>query len=418
MLVYPAARQPSIVSAVPLISTLQIILLVTERAMTRSRVVDVESFPMVHPLIAPYGCSKFLTSERAGTLIRITTSDGVHGWGECLGSPRLTAPVIEQCAQTLLNRSIHDVQNPLLNVLSRSYHLTTGGLHMYALSGLDIALWDARARSFGVSVADLLGGRVRNRIRAYASTGYVTNSASLDEFEHQLRCAVEEGFTAAKIRIGTGRDEDRRRTELARDILGPNRDLMVDYNANGTWDTASRSIEAIRDLDITWYEEPLPPDDQVGWARLRTLGIVLSGGESLSSRYGFRDAITAQRFDVHQPDLAGCGGLTEGLAITHLITAFNGRISPHCWGGVVLQAATVQLLAALPEAPFGGFGPDPTIFEYDRGRNPQRDLAGPAAFALRDGHVLVPDAPGLGVDLDVEAVRASSISDSAVHVWA
>lgn len=286
-------------------------------------------------------------------------------------------------------------------MLSRNYHLTHGGPRLFALSALDIALWDAHARSLGVPISHLLGGQVRTTMRAYASTGYITDT-DLGRYSDELAAAIDEGFTAMKVRIGTGAKTDRRRAEIARELLGSDGQLMVDYNANGTLDSARKSIVAIRDLDIAWYEEPLPPDDLTGWELLRETGVTLSGGESLATRFGFRDAVASRRFDIHQPDLAGCGGLTEGHAIAQMVTAYNSQLSPHCWGSAVLAAASLQLLASLPEAPFGDFGPDPVIFEFDRGPNPQRDSVGVAPIELDGPNVVVPGDHGLGTDIDTD----------------
>ncbi|WKG03968.1 mandelate racemase/muconate lactonizing enzyme family protein [Mycolicibacterium sp. HK-90] len=378
-------------------------------------IVAVESFPLEHTIPGGgYGCAKFIAEARTATLIKIETSDGAYGWGEALGNPRLVAPFIEHFGRAALGTPVTGRQNTLLNVLARNYHLTHGGPHVFALSGLDIAMWDAQARGYGVPVSDLLGGQVRSRIPAYASTGYLTPDGDMGEFTEEVQRAVDEGFTAVKIRIGTDSATDRLRAERARDLLGSRGALMVDYNTNGTLDSVRRSIDTIRDLDISWFEEPLPPEDLSGWAQLRQMMIPLSGGESLTTRYGFRDAIVERRFDIHQPDLAGCGGLTEGFAIAQLCIAFNSRISPHCWGSAILQAATLQLLAALPETPFGAAGPDAAIFEFDRGWNPQRDNAVLAPITLESGSVTVPTGPGLGVEADEDWLRAHRLADCTV----
>jgi D-galactarolactone cycloisomerase len=205
--------------------------------------------------------------------------------------------------------------------------------------------------------------------------------------------------------VGTGLAEDVARTEITRELLGPDSRLMVDYNANATVDTVRRSLYRLRDLDLYWVEEPLPPDDAAGWAMLRDLNVPIAAGEALYTRFGFRDVIAQRRVDIVQPDLTKCGGLTEAKLISQLAATWNLRFSPHCWGTGVAQAATLHLLAALPTVPFGQTGVEPALLEFDRGYNPLREgvLTTPLKFSAST--VEVPPGPGLGIDVDEDAVR-------------
>jgi D-galactarolactone cycloisomerase len=219
--------------------------------MTAGRVVRVETFPLEAPLPdGGYGASKVRLAARVATLVKVTTSDGVTGWGECFGPPRILAPMLAELAGTLIGTPADQREPFLLEALQLGYHRTTGGLYVAALSGVDIALWDAWARTLGVPVSRLLGGQLRDRIPAYASTGYVTRTRDLGEFREQIARAVSEGFTDAKIKVGTGLAEDVARTEIARELLRPDGRLMVDYNANATVDTVRRSLYRLRDLNL------------------------------------------------------------------------------------------------------------------------------------------------------------------------
>lgn len=368
-------------------------------------VASVETFALEHLLgDQEYGCAKFLAHSRASTLVKITTTDGVHGWGESFGPIRLVAPALAAQAQGLIGKPVSQRENRILEPLSNSYHLTNGGPHVFAMSGIDTALWDAFARTLNVPVFELLGGGVRDSIEAYASTGYVTRTGGMGQFRQELESAVAGGFDAAKIRIGVSPQDDYDRVKLAREILGPDRKLMVDYNTSGNLASIRKSLSLINEFDLFWVEEPLPPNDVKGWEALRSTGHNLTGGESLCTRYAFKDLVVNKRMDIIQPDLAACGGLTEGQAILAMANTWHVGISPHCWGTGILQAATLQLLAAA--SPSTGH---PHIFEFDQGHNPQREGVLKDPIRQNNGVVPIPTSPGLGVDVDEDWISRNAV---------
>ncbi|MEB3370130.1 mandelate racemase/muconate lactonizing enzyme family protein [Saccharopolyspora mangrovi] len=381
----------------------------------RATVTEIETFPLEFVLPdGGYGASKVINAARVATIVKVTTSDGVAGWGESFGPPRLTAPFLAEQAGDLLGRPADIREDHILDRVSVGYHLSGSGLHIAAASGIDIALWDAQARTFGVPVAQLLGGRLRDRVDAYASSGYVTATRDLGEFRERMAAHADEGFTAAKIKIGISPAEDRARTAITRELMGDDGLVIVDYNSNNTRASLQRSLARIRDLDPHWVEEPLPPDDAEGWRSLRDLGLPLSGGEALYTRFGFRDPIAEQRFDIVQPDVAKCGGFTEAQAIRQLAATWNLQLSPHCWGTGVAQAATLQLLSAVPRAPFGMAGGTPLLFEFDRGFNPLRERTLATPIKPENGTVAIPDGPGLGVTIDENWLRANRLEQHSV----
>lgn len=383
----------------------------------RPVVVRVESFPLEHPLPGGgYGTAKGRVSSRVCTLVKITTSDGVEGWGECYGVPKLLTPFLQYYGTQLIGVPVDAKENFAQHAIAHSYHLSGGGLHIAALSGLDIALWDAQARGFGVPVGQLLGGIARTSVPTYASIGYVTATGDLDEFRAQIQGAADEGFTAAKIKIGTGVRADRQRSETTLDVLGPDGQLMVDYNANATTDTVLRSLRALADLDPQWAEEPLPPYQRDGWDSLRSLGIPIAAGESLYTRYGFREPIAEGRMDIVQPDVTKCGGFTEAKLITQMAYTWGRRVSPHCWGTGVAEAACLQLLSTLPDLPFGEGTGTPQYLEFDRGFNPLREAVLTDPIRPIGGIVEIPTGPGLGITVAEETVRGLAKAGLSVDV--
>jgi D-galactarolactone cycloisomerase len=179
---------------------------------------------------------------------------------------------------------------------------------------------------------------------------------------------------------------------------------MVDFNANCTADEASTLIDALRDLDVYWFEEPVPPEDFAGYRRLQGKEVRLAGGEALATRAAFRALIAERLVDVVQPDVAICGGLSEMRAIAHMARAWSVSLAPHQWGGAISMAATLQFLAALAPYPHVDNAPEPVWLEFDRAPNALRDELVDEPFVARDSVVAIPDGPGLGVDVNEDAL--------------
>ena len=378
----------------------------------------IQTFPLEFVLPdGGHGASKSRPSARTATLVKVTTSDGVVGWGESFGPPRLIAEFVRDAARFVVGKPVDRREGVWLDRLTRSYHLTGAGPQVLAFSGIDMAMWDAQARGYGVPVSALLGGRMRDEVRAYASTGFFHEAGDSGPLRAYVEEAVAEGFTAAKIKIGGGLRDDVERATIARELLGDDGLLMVDYNTNATLDVALRSLAAIAPLDIHWAEEPLLPDD-TGWPLLRSAGISLAAGEAQYTRHGFRDQIAARRVDIVQPNLSVCGGFTEAKAIVALATSFHVRVAPHVWGTGVLLAATLQLIASLPDLPFGERMPYPPLLELDRGENPLRDGVLRQPIAATAGVVTIPSGPGIGVDVDEAALSQWLITSHVVEVAA
>ena len=223
-----------------------------------------------------------------------------------------------------------------------------------------------------------------------------------------VRTAVADGFTACKVRIG--RHDSR--VELAllerlRADTPPDVALMVD--ANGAYSTP-RAIEVGRELGrlgFSWLEEPLIRTrggmSYPGYSQLTGLGIAIAGGEGLRGRTAFDDVLRRRAFDIVQPDVALCGGVAELLFIAELAALRGTPCVPHAWGGAVLLAATLQVLALLPE-PSELPGPDSPLLELDRLENRMRTELSPDSLGAVDGFVAIPGGPGLGVEIDEAAV--------------
>ena len=370
-----------------------------------TRIATVEAIPVRYPLAdGGYGSSRGLVPARETTLVRLETSDGAIGWGESFGPPAAVVPLVRESAALLVGTTI-DAPVPFVARSLQGHYHRGNGLHASALSGVETSMWDALGRTLGASVATLLGGRARDEVTAYASTGYVTRDRDLGLFRDMLEQHVGD-LPGAKIKCGLGATEDRARATVAREVLGPDRALMVDLNGNCTVDQARAVIRRLADLDIAWLEEPLPPEDVDGLRRLADSPIPLATGEALHTRAPFRRLITERLVDFVQPDVATVGGLAEARGIAELARAWNVRFSPHVWGGAIALAATLQLLGSVPDYPHTAHVPEPLWVELDRADNGLRERLLTQPFTPKDGRLAIPEGPGLGVDVDEDAVRS------------
>lgn len=218
-----------------------------------------------------------------------------------------------------------------------------GGLTTIALAGLDLALWDLEARRSGLGVPELLGRR-HARQPAYGSG--VNLHYSLDELLAQVERWVAAGFTAVKIKVGSPDvDTDLERLAGVREILGPDRALMIDANQRWDLETAITSAKAMERFDLAWLEEPLRADDLAAHRELRAaIGVPIAVGENLHTIHRFREVLDAGIADVVQPNIVRVGGITPFLAIVDLARERGARLAPH-----LLPELSAQLAFALPE---------------------------------------------------------------------
>jgi D-galactarolactone cycloisomerase len=353
-------------------------------------------------------------------LVEIDTDAGLTGLGEAkvgvgnLGNYAALVTLIQaELAPLLIGRDARDVTalwETIYNGTRAHYVVAHGrtfpivgrrGITVSALSGIDIALWDLLGKALGQPVWRLLGGRLRERIPAYASGGW----APAGGVGKQLRQYVERGHRAVKMRVGLqdkSVDDSAARVREARETLGPGVGLMVD--AHGTWSVreAQRFARKVADCDLGWLEEPVSPDNVAGQAEVRAAtDIPIAAGESEQTRFAFRDLIEARAVDVLQPDVAIAGGITETLRICALAATHGLTVAPHLWGGAVLFASGLHLAVATPCV---------TTLEFSRGDNPLLNDLVAEPFDLVDGYVLAPDRPGLGLTLNREFVHSVSVS--------
>jgi D-galactarolactone cycloisomerase len=272
------------------------------------------------------------------------------------------------------------------------------------MGGLNVAIWDALGKTLDVPLCKLLGGKARDRIPVYASGGYLTHDPD-NQLAAQLERVAGGNYPGFKIKIGLGPRSDVERIGLAREIIGPEPLLLVDVNGNYTVDMTLESMRRTERYDVHYYEEPLAPQDYEGYRRLgQRASVAVAAGEAHYTVFDFKRLIETGGVDVLQPDITLCGGLDQARQIWQLGVQAGLRLSPHVWGSAVGLAAAVHFMAALPAYPHTDNLPFPALMEYDVGWNALRDELLTTPLQAVDGHVRVPEGPGLGIELDAGAL--------------
>ena len=367
---------------------------------------DVQIHVLEADLAEPFAYSQAWYDRRGAMLVEIVGEDGLSGWGEAFGPPRLTAPVAEFYKSLLIGQDALATEAIWQTLYNRLRDHGQKGLPIEALSAIDIALWDLKGRHLGLPVHRLMGGPLRTRVEAYA-TGFYRKRAG-DPMVYLLDEARERaaaGFRAIKLKLGFGVAADIALCRAVRREMGDGIAIMVDANHAYDATAAIRVGRAIEDLDIAWFEEPVPPEDLDGYRQVKAaLRIPIAGGEAEFTRWGFRPILVERLIDILQPDACAAGGISECKKIADMASAFGVRCNPHVWGTGVALAASLQLLATLPHNP-PGLHPIEPLLEFDQSEHPVRMAVLTQPIVQRDGWVDVPNGPGLGIEIDRGALE-------------
>ena len=352
-----------------------------------------------------YGMARGLVSVRNTNLIFVETDDGITGIGEASGPCSMVSAALDLLKPYFMGRKLYDHSQVPSYFYAQRYHLGTQNTLTSCLGGIDIAAHDAIGKLTNVPVYQLLGGLNERRVPAYASDGYFAAHPK-GQLADQLKAFRDKGFPGVKIKKGRDPADDEERVSLARDALGPEVQLMVDVNGNYTADVALQSMIRIQDYNVQFYEEPLTPTDFNGYATLHSRSpIPIATGEALYTPHEFKRLMDINGADVWQPDLTLCGGLSAAREISTLARLSHRRLSPHVWGGAVGLSAALHFLSAQAAWPHTDNVPYPPLLEYDQGENALRDKLLTAPIPCIDGHLVVPEGPGLGIELDWDAVE-------------
>ncbi len=328
--------------------------------------------------------------------VRVRTSEGVEGLGYTYtvgktGGAAIRAHLQCDLRPLLIGEDPRRVEHLWQRMWQALHYVGRGGAATFAISAVDVALWDLKAKLAGEPLWRLLGGH-DPRVEVYA--GGIDLDLPLDQLREQTRANLERGFRAIKIKVGRDRlGEDVERVAAMRELLGEDIPLMVDANMRWSVEEAVRAARRFRDFDVFWLEEPVIPDDVEGHVRVaREGGVPIAAGENLHTLYELQKAIASGGVGFPEPDLSNCGGVTGWMKAARLAEAHNLPVTTH---GV--HDLHVHLLAAVPNASYleaHGFGLERYL------RHPME---------IQDGATVAPDRPGHGVAFDwdaLEAVRA------------
>jgi L-alanine-DL-glutamate epimerase-like enolase superfamily enzyme len=357
--------------------------------------------------VALHTPEKSLSAGPGACLVEVETDTGIVGVGEaCTQSEHDEASL---SAQAIIERGFKPLlvgEDPLnIRRLWEELYLQTewfgrSGIVMYALSGVDIALWDIMGKALEVSVSKLLGGRFREDVKVYASI--IFNMDDFSAMANEAKQWTREGYAAVKFGWGQTREsafglepkKDEAAVKFLRDELGPDVDIMVDVGRYVNW-SGSHALKMARALSkygIYWLEEPLPQDDIDGYARLTNLSpVTIATGEGEYNRFGFKQLIVKHAADIIQPDLCRAGGLTEGMRIADLAQAWNVSLVPHGFSTAINIAANLQWVSSMAPA---------TLLEFRRTQSPLIFRLAKSRFEAQQGRLHIPDKPGLGIELD------------------
>jgi L-alanine-DL-glutamate epimerase-like enolase superfamily enzyme len=378
------------------------------------KIADVTAYPTSFPV--PPGAGVTLGIGRAvkrdAVLVKVTTDDGLVGWGEAHHgrAPGSVAHLVNTTLrQLVLGLDAADV----VGVWARVYKMQLGSHGMGAgaaigLSGIDMALWDIRGKAVGWPLYRVLGGTARP-IPAYAggvSLGYQEPAKLVDE----ARALVGQGYQALKLRIGDTPERDLERVAAVRKAFGDGLVILTDANTGYTVADARRAMPGLEAHGVGWLEEPFPAHDHRSYALAATFGRVpLAAGENHYTRFEFTRVLEDRVITILQPDLSKTGGVTEGLRIAAMASAWKLPIHPHTSMTGLNMAASIHFLAAIEN---GGY------FEADVSRgNLFRDELTSAPYALdREGRVAPLEKPGIGVEVDEGFLARHPVIDGPAYV--
>ena len=325
--------------------------------------------------------------KRNWLFVKIFTDEGIYGVGEASGWPRVVETAIHDLAPLLIGEDPFAIEKLWQKLfIAMMGHGMTGIVGGGALTGIDMALWDIKGKALGVPVYELLGGKMRDSIRLYAHAHTPERSLEL----------VERGFTGLKT---GGVTDPLQRVKRIREAVGPQVDLMADVHGP-PWLTVPDAIrlgKALEEYDLLFYEDPVAPENIENIAKVaRAVNLPIAAGERHATIYGVRELIEREIVDVIQPDTGRAGGLLQMKKQAAMAEAHGIGFAPHDGSlGPVAEMAAVHLLSTLPNF---------LILEHLEDDAPQRYEVMQPQPTIVNGAIVVPNTPGLGIDIVEEAI--------------
>ncbi len=368
----------------------------------------IRTYRLSYKLDEPFGFSQWHYDTRNALLVEVVDDSGAIGWGECYGPAEVT-----QCAINSFYAPLLIGWDPLQNEAAWQHcwraalDFSRTGVMMGAISGLDMAMLDLKGKLLGVSVSELMGGRVRDEVNCYATGMYfrkVPEPELLDIIIKEASGYIDDGFTALKIKVGKNIPFDKELVTLMRKSF-PTTRLMADSNHAYDLPEAIQIGRLLDEHDYAWFEEPLSPNHGDKFRQLADkIDVPLATGECEQTRWGFQALLSKGGVHIAQPDIAYCGGPTEAVKIRTIASSLGINVVPHAWGTMLNMASATHFLATTYVEP-GRAEVDSPLLETDRTPNPMRDEMYLKQLEVVNGKVAIPTAPGLGVEPDKKAMK-------------
>ncbi|MDB5956582.1 mandelate racemase/muconate lactonizing enzyme family protein [Ramlibacter sp.] len=336
------------------------------------------------------------TVKRDAIIVRVETSEGITGYGEAHPG-RSPGAIVSLIHNTLAPMLVGMAATDVVGVAQRVHRMQlsshgVGSGASLALSGIDMALWDIRGKAANMPLYELLGG-TRRRVPAYAG-GIALGYQPKESLAEEAKEYVARGYKALKLRLGDNVRDDIARVVHVREALGDRIDILSDANTAYTIADVRRVLPVLADIRAGWLEEPFACNDFASYreaAKITPL-VPIAAGENHYTRFEFAQLLEAGAVRIWQPDLSKCGGITEGLRIAAIASAWRIPMNAHSSATGLNHAATLHFLAACENA--GYF--EACVSKF----NPFRDLFGSCFEIGTDGCVEPPSGPGIGIEVD------------------
>ena len=363
------------------------------------------------------GLTTFIVPPR-WCFLKIETDEGISGWGEPVveGRAHTVAAAVDELADYLIGKDPRLIEDHW-TVMYRGGFYRGGAVHMSAIAGIDQALWDIKGKALGVPVHALLGGQLRDRIRVYS---WIGGDRPGDTARMAKDCA-DRGFTAVKMN-GTEElqivdshdkiDAVLERVQAIRDALGPNFGIGVDFHGRVHRPMAKVLAKELEPFKLMFIEEPVLSEHSEALKEIANHSSTpIALGERLFSRWDFKRILEGGYVDIVQPDPSHSGGITETRKIAAMAEAYDVAVALHCPLGPIALAANLQLDAVC----YNAFIQEQSLGIHYNTTNDLLDyLVDPSVFAYEDGHVAIPQGPGLGIDVNEDFVRRAAAEG---HRW-
>jgi D-galactarolactone cycloisomerase len=369
------------------------------------KIKDVVAFPIEFPLDEPALDATGIWPTWNTVIVKITAEDGTVGYGEIGpihggGIPIFKAMVDHKLKGLIMGESVFDRARLFEKMLGKgtsSYALGQKGAIVTAIAGIDIALYDLVGKILKTPVYNLLGGRVFDKIPAYASGFFGKSGRPLtpEECGEEAKSYADQGFKGVKMKVGFGEKQDLLNLEAVRKALGPDLGIMVDANQSFSYHSVMKISRELAAFDLTFIEEPLPINDLDSMAALTTaLEVPVAAGENYYTRYEFREVLQRRAVNIIQPDVIHAGGLTETARVVAMAESMNIPLAPHIHATVGVSPA-IHLLTASTNTLAAEYITSGGSYQL------RREMCGDT-FLAEDGWIRASDEPGLGIHINEE----------------